>query len=332
MLIIWAIIFVVALAVMIKGADWFLEGAEVIGLSFGLSPFIVGVVIVGLGTSFPEIISSLFAVWEGATEIVTANAIGSNIANILLVVGLSAIVGRRLAVSKSLIDLDLPLLAITTVLFLGFVWDGTVTFVEALILIVAYLIYLIYTFIYEDDTVHDVTKKDVSEVDLLPNRGERRKKAAKKTGHAIGFASWIRLLFGLVGLALGAKYLIESVIHISEFTGLATGVITLAAVALGTSLPEILVSVKAAWNKKPEIALGNIFGSNVFNLLIVVGLPGLFKELTVDETTLMLGVPVLIAATLLFVISGISRRIHMWEGWMYLLVYIFFIGKLFELF
>ena len=328
------IIFVVALAVMIKGADWFLEAAEVIGLRFGLSPFVVGIVIVGLGTSFPELISSFVAILEGATEIVTANAVGSNIANIFLVVGLSAVVGRRLVISKSIIDLDLPLLAITTTLFLGFAWDGTITLIESIMLVVAYGIYLIHTFVHEDDTKHDITRKDIADIDMLPGRPDRRHEEVTKAsiGECVGFSCWARLVIGVVGLVFGAKYLIDAVLHIATLTGLETGVITLAAVALGTSLPEILVSVKAAWNNKPEIALGNIFGSNVFNLLVVVGVPGLFKELTVDETTLTLGMPVLIAATVLFIISGISRRIHMWEGWMYLLVYIFFIGKLFELF
>lgn len=115
----WIIIFIVSLAILVKGADLLLGSAEKIGLAVGLSPFVVGVVIVGLGTSFPEIISSFIAVLKNVTEIVPANAIGSNIANILLVVGLSAVVGGRLAVTKNLIDLDLPLLAISTVLFLG---------------------------------------------------------------------------------------------------------------------------------------------------------------------------------------------------------------------
>ena len=114
MLIFWIIVFIISLAVLVKGADWLLGSAEKIGLAAGLSPVIVGVVIVGLGTSFPELISSLVAVFKGVTEIVAANAIGSNIANILLVVGISSVVGGRLAVTKNLIDLDLPLLAIST--------------------------------------------------------------------------------------------------------------------------------------------------------------------------------------------------------------------------
>ena len=111
----------VSLFILVKSADWLIASSEKIGLAVGLSPFIVGVTIVALGTSFPEVVASLAGVFQGVSQIVVANAIGSNIANILLVVGISAIVGKKLVVTKSLIDLDLPLLAIGTVLFLGVV-------------------------------------------------------------------------------------------------------------------------------------------------------------------------------------------------------------------
>ena len=333
MLVFWIFIFLVSLAVMVKGADWFLDGAEHIGLAAGLSPFIVGVVIVGLGTSFPELISSLIATFRGVTEIVTANAVGSNIANILLVIGLSAIVGKRLTISKSLIDLDIPLLAITTALFLGVVWDGVVTLPESLFLIVAYGIYLAYAILHKDD--EQLEKSAMP--DILPGRPERRghKTSLKKKWFGkTKFAKkdFIFLIVGLAGLTIGAKYLIDSVIALSELLSIGAGAITLFAVAFGTSLPELLVAVKAAWKKKPDVALGSIFGSNVFNLLIVVGVPGLFKTLTVDSLTLTIGVPTLIVATVIFIISGISRRIHIWEGFLYLLLYLLFVAKLFDLF
>jgi len=114
-----------------------------------------------------------------------------------------------------------------------------------------------------------------------------------------------------------------------EYVLIATGVIAITAIALGTSLPELIVSIKAAIQKKPEVALGNIFGSNIFNALVVVGIPGLFTTLKLDAQTYALGVPALILATLIFTISGISRRFHMWEGGFYLLLYILFIAKLF---
>jgi len=144
---------------------------------------------------------------------------------------------------------------------------------------------------------------------------------------------WI-LVF-IVSLALlvkGADWLLDSAEKIGTYFGLSPFVIGVLITGIGTSLPELLVSVKAALNKKSDLALGNIFGSNVFNILVVVGLPGLFKTLTVDSQTFMIGVPALGLATLLFIISGISRRIHIWEGALYLSVYVLFIVKLFNWF
>jgi len=330
MIFLWIIIFIVSLAILVKGADWLLGSAEKIGLAVGLSPFIVGVVIVGLGTSFPEIISSFVAVFKGVTEIVAANAIGSNIANILLIVGISALIGGRLKVTKSLIDLDLPLLAVSTVLFLGVVWDRQIVFGESVLLLILFVIYPLYTILYRDNNEEEESDE------VLPSRVERRKhvSTSRKKSPArpkIAFKDYLFLVLGIAGLIFGAKYMIDSVVKLSELLNIGAGVISLAAVAFGTSLPELLVSAKAAWQKKYEVALGNIFGSNVFNILLVVGLPGLFKNLTLDEKTFTLGVPVMIAATLLFVISGISRKIHVYEGAMYLVIYVFFIGKLFGL-
>lgn len=330
MLLFWILIFIVSLAALVKGADWLLESAEKIGLALGLSPFIVGVLIVGAGTSFPELISSLAAMWQGASEIVAANVIGSNIANILLIVGVSAILAKRLVVTKSLIDLDLPLLAIGTVLILGVVWDRAVTFFEAVLLLVTYGFYLLYTVTHVDEETEELQE-------VLPSRHTRRKHVAEREKMALHRPRVTRddvflLFIGLVGLVVGAKYLIDSVIALSEILRIGTGVIAITAVAIGTSFPELLVSVKAAIHKKSEMALGNIFGSNVFNMFVVFGLPALFGTVALDEKTFSIGVPAMALATLLFVISGISRRVHIWEGVFYLAVYVLFVAKLFDLF
>src|SRR3990172_12976926 len=172
MLLFWTLIFAVSLAVLVKGSNWLVTSAEKIGLAVGLSPFIVGVTIVGVGTSFPELISSFVAVFKDVPDVVAANAIGSNIANILLIVGISAVIGKRLIVTKSLIDLDLPLLAISTVLLLGIVWDKQITFGESLLMLVTYGIYLLYTVLHKDT-------EDSNEVaEFLPSRQERRKHIA----------------------------------------------------------------------------------------------------------------------------------------------------------
>jgi len=331
MIIFWIIVFIVSLGVLVKGADWLITSAEKIGLALGLSPFIVGVTIVGVGTSFPELISSFVAVFKDVPDIVAANAIGSSIANILLIVGISAVIGKRLMVTKSLIDLDLPLLAISTVLLLGVVWDKQITFGESLLMLVTYGIYLLYTVLHKDT-------EDTGEIaEFLPSRQERRKHIAAHnkeefTRPTLVAKDFILLIVGILGLVFGAKYLIDALVNLSAMLNIATGVIAITAVAVGTSLPELLVSAKAALQKKSEIALGNIFGSNVFNVLVVIGLPGLFRVLPVDSQTFTIGVPTMALATLLFVISGISRRIHMWEGAFYLSVYVLFIAKLFNWF
>ncbi len=331
MLILWIVIFVISLIALVKGSDWLISSAEKIGLAIGLSPFIVGVTIVGIGTSFPELISSLAATLKGVTEVVAANAIGSNIANILLIVGISAVIGRRLVVTKSLIDLDLPLLAIATVLFLGVVWDKKITFGESLLMLATYLVYLLYTVLHKDT-------EDTDEIyEVLPSRRERRKHIAVQKKETfirpkLAGKDFIMLILGVIGLFLGAKYLIESLVKLSEILNVATGVIAITAVALGTSLPELLVSAKAAFQKKSEISLGNIFGSNIFNAFVVIGFPGLFSLLSVDNQTFAIGVPTMAFATFLFIISGISRRIHIWEGFFYLSIYILFIAKLFNWF
>jgi len=130
---------------------------------------------------------------------------------------------------------------------------------------------------------------------------------------------------------LGAQYLVDSIIQLSLLLNVAVGVISLTMVALGTSLPELVVSGKAALKGKSEVALGNIFGSNVFNILVVIGFPGLFSTLFLDQQTFMIGLPALGLVTLLFIISIISQKIYIWEGIMYLFLYLFFMIKLFGL-
>lgn len=326
MLFFWAVVFVLSLVVLVKGADWLIASAEKIGLALGISPFIVGVTIVGIGTSLPELISSLVAVWQGVGEVVVANAVGSNVANILLIVGLAAVIGRQMVVTKSLIDLDLPLLAITSALLLVMAWDGEVTLGEAVLMLISYGVYLLYTIIH----------KETETIDDGVSAGPKPKNEGMTPPHPLEVKlsgkDFLMLAAGVIGLTLGAKYLIDALVNLSDLLGISAGVIAITAVALGTSLPELLVSAKAAFNKKPEVALGNIFGSNVFNSLVVIGLPGLFGRLSIDSQTMAIGVPVMIIATVLFVISGISRRIHIWEGTFFLLLYVLFIAKLFSWF
>ncbi len=310
----WIVVFVIALAVLIKASDYFTEAAEKLGLNFGLPPFIIGVTIVALGTSLPELMSSIIAVLKGNTEIVAANVIGSNIANILLVLGVAAIIAKKMKLSYELIHVDLPLLASSAIFLTVTIWDGVFTFPEAILSLVGIIIYLAYTV---RNTGHEdkETKKEVNALE--------KNSTIKQTAIVIISAIFI---------FIGAKFTIDSVIQVSQMLNIATELIAVSAIALGTSLPELMVSISAARKGKAEIAIGNVLGSNIFNSFVVMGIPTLIKPLTITKETLNFSLPMMVIATILYFIMVQDKEITKYEGAMLVLFYIFFIGKLFNLF
>lgn len=337
MLILWIVIFIASLALLVKSADWVVESSEKVGLALKLSPFIIGVTIVAIGTSFPEVATTLIATIKGNTEFVVDTAFGSNIATILLIVGLATVVGRKLIVNRSLIDLDAPLFAVSTVLILFMSLDRKIVFWEGVLLMLGFVVYSLYTIFQRGGEEDEENTPEAIEV--LPLRPERRRAKVqkdisqiKKKPVKLGFKIFFFLILGIAGLVIGSNYTVESVSELAVILGINASFITITAVAVGTSLPELVVSIKAAIKKRYELALGNVFGSNVFTIFVVIGLPALIKPLEINETTFSIGLPYLVVATLLFVISGISRRIHIWEGLMYILIFILFIAQFFGLF
>jgi cation:H+ antiporter len=207
-------------------------------------------------------------------------------------------------------------------------WDKEVVFIEGVLLLAAFLAYILSTvFRKEEEETPEITE-------VLPSRVDRRKKIRiekKKKGKfssKLNLRVFLFLILGVVGLVIGAQLNIKSLLELSNLLNVSASFLAITAVAIGTSLPDMVVSVIAASRKKYEIALGNIFGSNVFLVLAVVGLPALIKPLAIDSLTFYVGLPFLVTATFLFIISGISRRIHIWEGLMYLLIYVLFIARL----
>jgi cation:H+ antiporter len=321
------VIFSVSLFFLIKGSAWFLNGAERIGVKLGLSSFVIGVLLVGIGTSLPELISSLAAVLNHVNEIVVANAVGSNIANILLVSSVAMIIGRKIIVTKDLIDLELPLFAVSTVLFIFVIYDGNVVLLEALLLLTAYIIYLLYSLFSKEEDA-GVTVADKSE-QIKKKIEDEGKGVSRFVAWFISIKDYTYFVLGIILVVVGAKYLISSVVGISAILNVAPGLVSLTAIAFGTSLPELFVSGRAVMSGKPELAIGNILGSNAFNALMVVSIPGLFGTLYIDDKTLSIGVPIMALSALLFIITGISKKLYHWEGIMFLILYVLFIFKLF---
>jgi cation:H+ antiporter len=306
--IIWSVYLCISIFVLVRGADIFLSRAKLIGASFGLSHFVIGILIVAFGTSLPELASSVSAVLKGATEIVVANVIGSNITNILLIVGLLATITGRIAVDHTLVKTELPIFFIATTLFVMTISDGMVDRLEATLLLGTFIMYLWYLLI---ETRNDRTLSD------SPHRRKR------VTYDVVCYA-----LLGLCGLLLGAHYTVEMTVNLATALHIPLGLVTIGAIAIGTSLPELFVSLRAMHNGEVELAIGNIFGSNAFNLLVVVGIPALIAPLSGEAAILAVGLPILIGASAIFFVTGLSRQIMRWEGMMMLLFFVFFLIKL----
>jgi len=315
-LILWIGIFVLSLAVLIKASDYFTDSSEVIGKFFGLPTFIIGVTIVAIGTSLPELVSSMFAVFGGFSEIVVGNVVGSNLTNIFLILGIMAIFSKKIKIFHELVRVDLPLLVGSAFLFAFAIWDGVFSFFEAILFIFGLVFYLRYTLSTQKK------HKDIS-AEREIEKEIRKEKLSSKT--------WLVFAISSFFIFLGAKYTIDSVIQLSGILNIGTEIIAISAVALGTSLPELMVSIHASRKGKAEIAVGNILGSNIFNTFAVMGIPALFGVLIIPQSIISFGLPLMLAATLLYFFITQDNEITKWEGWMLIMFYAFFILKLFNL-
>ena len=318
---VWIVVFVVSLVALVKSADWFTEGAEELGVFLGMPIYVVGLTIVAMGTSLPELVSSIFAVARGSSEIVVGNAVGSNITNVCLVLAVGAIVGGRLYVDRAILKIDLPILMTATALLGLTAFDGQVSRGDGVLLLLGAIIYAFYGLLMSRPTRGTQAKVEaVVEEEIEPERGRLRPLAI------------VRLLGGAVLLYFAAEYTIRSVVELSTIFDIGADVIAISAVALGTSLPELVVSVVAARRGKLEIAIANVLGSNIFNSFAVVGIPALVAPLVVTDKVLLIGLPFMAVSTVLYFFMAQDKEVTRWEGMPLLLVYALFIAKLFGLF
>ncbi len=307
----WSAILIASLFWLVKSADIFTNSAEKIGLYFGLSSFIIGATIVAVWWSLPELATSIIWVLEWNSNFAIDNVIGSNITNVLLVWGISAIAVGTLKVRASLIDVDLPLFFISSALFIAFIWDWEFTWKEGIISLLLLGVFVTYSIKSHKKSWDNVSVEDKAKI---PKRIE---------------ASWLGfIIIWMIWVFIWAKYTIESVQQLAVIMNIPTSIITIVAVALGTSLPELTISVKAALKWKHWIALGNIFGSNTFNALAVTAIPSFFWTLTVSDSVREYWILFFIIATLAFLFTTSDDTIQKWEWMALVVIYIAFIGKL----
>lgn len=315
----WPAIFILTLAALIKSADIFTDYAEKIGLHFRIPPFIIGVTIIALGTSLPELASSVAAVLDGHSEIVVGNVVGSNMANILLVLAITAIVGKHLFVDKDIINIDLPILLGSSIFLFLSTLDGEFGMFEGILGVLMLATYLIYN-AKSNRNIDPLEKKKLV-------KEKKEVKEDEKKGH-LPTKYIIFLLLSGISLYFSAKYLVTSVEGIATLLNTSTDIIALSLVAIGTSLPELVVSIVAIKKGKADIAIGNVTGSNIFNALGVMGIPALFGTLTIPPDIIAFSIPALLFTTILYLFVTMDKQVSQWEGITMLLLYIAFMGKI----
>ena len=313
-------LFAISLVTLLISAHYFTETAEKIGIHFKMPPFIIGVTIIALGTSLPEVATSIAAVFDNSSEIVIGNVVGSNLANILLILGLTAIVGKHLVVDKEIIKIDLPILLASTVLLYLITLDGQITYVDGILCLIILATYLIYN-VKSQRKLEDKELKDFSKM--------KKEEKLKKEKERLNVKYPVILLASGLFLATAADWTIKSVTEISTIFNIGKEIIAVSAIAIGTSLPELAVSLTAAKQGKADLAIGNVTGSNIFNNLGVIGIPALFGTLTIPVDAIKFSIPFLIFITLLYIFSTMDKEITKWEGITLVTLYIAFMGKIF---
>lgn len=274
-----AVLLVVGFGLLIKGADWFVDGAAGIAARFGIPQLVIGLTIVAMGTSAPEAAVSITAAKSGNAGITIGNVIGSNIMNILVILGITAVI-TAVAVQESTIKYEIPfMLAITGVLMWVGWTDYQIVLWEGIVLWILFIIYLAYLFV--------MAKK---------GQGEQEEENPK--------ALWLQILMlvvGVAGIVFGSDLTVDNASKIATALGMDDRLIGLTIVAFGTSLPELVTSVTAARKGKADIAIGNIVGSNIFNILFVVGTTALITPVAFKAGFLMDSVISILAGILLWI-------------------------------
>ncbi len=308
------VLFIVGFALLIKGADLLVDGASSIAKRFGISNIVIGLTVVAFGTSAPELFVNVVASIQGNAGIAIGNILGSNISNILLVLGITAII-YPLAMPHNTVRKEIPL-SLLAIFVVGFLINDSLidntapsilTRIDGLILFSFFLVFMYYTF-------------GIAKVGT-PEEGEKIKRI--KTSKAVMF-----ILLGLVGLTLGGKWLVDGAVHIATLFGVSQTMVGLTIIAIGTSLPELATSVIAARKKKTDIAVGNIVGSNIFNLFWILGISSIIKPLPFNPSNnLDIGVVIFASVLLLaFLLTGRRYRLEKWQGMLFIAFYAVYIA------
>ncbi|MGI9038913.1 MAG: calcium/sodium antiporter [Gemmatimonadota bacterium] len=305
------LLFVVGLITLTLGADWLVTGASRVASRHGVSPLMVGLTIVAFGTSAPELMVSTAAALQGRAGLAVGNIMGSTVANVGLIVGIGALV-RPIVVHQRLLQRETPLLVLVLFIVMALSFNGEIGRLDGLLLLGGFGVYLFY--LYRWGATGALTESLVEE-------------AMEKTAtDGRQYMNWIRIAFGIVLLLVGARWLVEAAVDLARILDLPEEVIGATIVAIGTSVPELAATVTAAVRGLGDIAMGNIIGSNIFNLGLVLGTAALVSPLHLAPFTVVAEVvPALVFCLALVPLAMSGSRVSRWEGGLLLLGYAAFI-------
>ena len=303
------IFLIIGSAMLFYGAEFIVKGGSQLARYFGLSPIVIGLTVVAFGTSLPELVVSIVAAIGGSSPLAIGNVVGSNIANVGLVLGVSSLI-FPIKINLSQIKNDLIIYIFVCLMFSAFCMNGSISRQEGLILFLSVLIYTWYSFYYSSrkNNDEDVNDKNPSNLRML----------------------FILIISGITLLSFGANLFVKGAIDIARYFGISEIVIGMTIVALGTSLPELATSVIASFRKEHAISIGNIVGSNLFNLLSVIGIVSLVSPIESPKEILFFEIPyMIIYGLILFPIGMLKQPIHRSTAAFLLIGYLLFIYQLF---
>jgi cation:H+ antiporter len=309
--------FVVGLAALYFGADWLVAGAARLARRHGMTPLVVGRTVVAFASSAPELVVGIVASVARQSELVLGNVVGSNILNIALILGVAAVV-RPLHVGSRILLREMPLMVAFSILAVAMVLDGAIGRGDAALLLVLFVGFIVFVLRAAR------TEYPAVAAEYLKHETKRRGTPTRRAWQEVGL-----IVAGLLGLLLGAYLLVSSSVYFARILGVSEVVIGITVVAIGTSLPELATCVVAALRSEPDIALGNAVGSNIFNLLPILGVSALVRPIPVSRDLLMFEIPAMVLfAVILLPLAWQGRVLGRGSGIILLAGYVIFTGTL----
>ena len=335
------VLLVLGVIIVLKGADWLTDGAVNIATRFGVSQMVIGLTIVAMGTSMPEFCVSMVSALKGTPDLAVGNVVGSNTLNTLLIVGCSALVAP-IMVKRSSVKRDIPFAVVASLLMLLFCLDGALGRVDAAVLFAGFCLFMFVTLKYAKTTeehaatvatngaatataISEASSSQASAPKASSSQASAHEASSSEASQASGTSmlkAVVMLVVGLLCLIAGSNMFVDNASFVASSLGVSDAVIGLTIVAGGTSLPELATSMVSAKKGNSDIAIGNVIGSNVFNILMIIGITGLVKPMHIAGITTLDLIMMLASMLLMWFFCRTTYKVKRWEGAVLTIVYL----------